>query len=108
MGNSLKLRLVEAENAEQDLLLLKDKAGFQILASSLTDDSKSLAEVSWGKRALILLGNEGHGLPLSIQDTSDIRLKIDMSLGTDSLNVAVAAGIMLHYAARLANVPYIS
>lgn len=105
MGNSLKLKMVEAEDFEAELRLLKN-AGFQILASSLTNDSKSLPEVRWEERALILFGNEGHGLPERIQKASDIRLKIDMSLGTDSLNVSVAAGIILHYAARLTPVPY--
>jgi len=106
MGNSLKLKLVGSENAEKDLRLLKEKGSFQILASSLTEDSKSLSEVPWGKRTLILFGNEGHGLPGGIQKASDIRLKIDMSLGTDSLNVSVAAGIILHYAARLTPIRY--
>lgn len=105
MGNSLKLKLVESENAERDLERLRG-AGFQVLASSLTEDSKSLPEVEWWERVLILFGNEGHGLPARIQNASDIRLKVDMSLGTDSLNVSVAAGIILHYAARLAAVPY--
>jgi tRNA G18 (ribose-2'-O)-methylase SpoU len=105
MGNSLKLKLVESENAERDLRLLRE-AGFQVLASSLTEDSKSLPEVEWRERALILFGNEGHGLPVRIQHASDIRLKVDMSLGTDSLNVSVAAGIILHYAARLTSMPY--
>lgn len=105
MGNSLKLKLVGSEEAERDLRLLQG-AGFQILASSLTDDAKSLTEVPWQERALILFGNEGHGLPDRVQKVSDIRLKIDMSLGTDSLNVSVAAGIILHYAARLAPIAY--
>jgi|688.fasta_scaffold00343_8 tRNA G18 (ribose-2'-O)-methylase SpoU len=106
MGNSLKLKLVGSENAACDLKLLQAAGGFQIFASSLTDDAKSLSEVSWSERSLILFGNEGHGLPIPIQAASDVRLKIDMSLGTDSLNVSVAAGIILHYAARLAPVPY--
>ena len=104
MGNSLKLQLISAEQLEADMSQLRQQAGFQVLASSLAEDSQSLQEVQWRARRLILFGNEGHGLPLAVQQASDIRLRIDMSLGTDSLNVSVAAGIILHFAARLAPV----
>ncbi len=51
----------------------------------------------------MLLGNEANGLPEEIQNAADDCVKIDMCLGTDSLNVSVAAGIVMHYLTRLAN-----
>ena len=43
-----------------------------------------------------------HGLPREIQETADQTIRIDMAPVADSLNVSVAAGILLHYVCRLA------
>lgn len=102
MGNALKLRLLSSGRLIPDLRWLQTSLQMQILSTSLAADSKSLEEIDWGRRRLILLGNEGHGLPMDVQMASDVRVRIDMDLNTDSLNVSVAAGIILHYAARLA------
>jgi|LakMenEpi03Aug12_release.lakeMendotaPanAssembly.Ray.scaffolds.fasta_scaffold00784_17 tRNA G18 (ribose-2'-O)-methylase SpoU len=101
MGNSLKLRLLGAERIEEVIRHLRQHNQVQVISACLANDSIGLQEVGWQPRRLILLGNEGHGLPANVQQESDVRLRIDMQLGTDSLNVSVAAGIILHYAARL-------
>jgi tRNA G18 (ribose-2'-O)-methylase SpoU len=51
---------------------------------------------------MVLLGNEAHGLPQECIEACAKGLRIDMALGTDSLNVSVAAGILLHYVCRIA------
>jgi tRNA G18 (ribose-2'-O)-methylase SpoU len=102
MGNALKLRLLSSQRLIADLRSMQTMQQVQVLSTSLAADSKSLEEISWESRRLILLGNEGHGLPLDVQLASDVRVRIDMDLNTDSLNVSVAAGIILHYAVRLA------
>jgi len=48
---------------------------------------------------IILLGNEGAGLPESVLAASDARVTVPMRTGVDSLNVAVTAGILLWEAA---------
>ncbi len=48
-----------------------------------------------GPRAL-LLGTEGDGLPLALQARCDVRARIPMAGGIDSLNVAAASAIALH------------
>ncbi|MEY4567654.1 MAG: tRNA ((18)-2-O)-methyltransferase [Planctomycetota bacterium] len=101
MGNSLKLRLLGAERIEEVIGQVRQRHQVQVISACLADDSVGLQEVLWQPRRLVLLGNEGHGLPRSIQNESDVRLRIEMQLGTDSLNVSVAAGIILHYASRL-------
>ncbi|HVJ81919.1 MAG TPA: TrmH family RNA methyltransferase [Planctomycetia bacterium] len=47
-------------------------------------------------RMLLLLGNEGDGLPVGVRDACDAAVSIPLSAAVDSLNVAVAAGILLH------------
>ena len=41
------------------------------------------------------MGNEAHGISKSIIDSSDIKVKIAIN-NIDSLNVAVAAAIIMH------------
>ena len=47
--------------------------------------------------AIIVLGNESHGVSSDIISKADVLVKIDMNDVIDSLNVAVAGGIILNY-----------
>jgi len=48
------------------------------------------------KRIAVLLGSEGPGLTETVMRASDIRVRIPMSRGTDSLNVATAAALAFY------------
>jgi tRNA G18 (ribose-2'-O)-methylase SpoU len=47
-------------------------------------------------RIALLFGTEGHGLTSDALTRSDVRVRIPMSGALDSLNIATAAGIVLH------------
>jgi TrmH family RNA methyltransferase len=47
-----------------------------------------------------LFGPESHGLSAEIADQADQRVRIPMSGGAESLNVAAAAAICLYQSAR--------
>jgi tRNA G18 (ribose-2'-O)-methylase SpoU len=47
-------------------------------------------------RLAVLLGTEGHGLTEEALACADVRVRVPMSGALDSLNVATAAGIVLH------------
>ena len=49
---------------------------------------------------LLLLGSEGRGLPDAVLDGADVRLSIPMAAPVESLNVAVAAGVIVYEARR--------
>ncbi len=101
MGGMLKLsKFTVAKPVET----LKDfaVAGVQTIATTLADDSIRLEDFRRAGPTLIVLGNEAKGLSAAIQQSCQTRLRIDMSPDTDSLNVSVAAGIVLHYTTRLA------
>ena len=49
------------------------------------------------QRVALLLGTEGRGLSEEVLARADVRLRIPMREGFDSLNVATAAGIALHH-----------
>ena len=50
-----------------------------------------------GPRAALLVGAEGAGLSAAALAVADLRVRIPMAAGVDSLNVATAAAIALHH-----------
>ena len=51
-------------------------------------------------RVAILVGAEGPGLTETAMRASDVRVRIPMSRGTDSLNVATAAALAFYERVR--------
>ncbi len=102
MGTVLKLNLYASRDLVADLQWLKAQHGVESIATTLAEDSVALEQTGRSSPVCILMGNEAHGLPMELQQAADRRVKIDMRLGTDSLNVSVAAGIVMHYYCRVA------
>ena len=69
--------------------------GFKTCAMALSDDSYSIDDpvLKSEERLAIVLGTEGDGLKKSTIASCDYTVKIPMSRGVDSLNVAAAAAI---------------
>ena len=69
--------------------------GFKTAAMALTDDSVSIDddELMSEERLAIVLGTEGDGLAKSTIASCDYTVKIPMSHGVDSLNVAAAGAV---------------
>jgi len=82
---------------DQDPVAVLREAGFEPLALSPAGRER-LAAVTPPPRAAVLLGAEGPGLPPEL--LARVRtVRIPMSPGWDSLNVAVAGAIALHHLA---------
>ena len=80
-----------------DLQQVRD-AGFLTAAMALEDDSLALDELGTrvresGERLALLLGTEGHGLTPPAIHHADLTVRIPMSHGVDSLNVAAASAV---------------
>jgi len=75
------------------------QAGMQVVATLPTAEL-TYWEVDWQKPSLILLGNEGAGLSADLVTMADTQVKIPLSPGVESLNVAIAAALMLYEAQR--------
>jgi TrmH family RNA methyltransferase len=58
-------------------------------------DARPYAEVQYPPRTLVMLGNEAHGLSPDVAGQADFRVFIPMPGRAQSLNVAVAAGILV-------------
>ncbi|HWC36704.1 MAG TPA: RNA methyltransferase [Mycobacteriales bacterium] len=70
-------------------------AGFRTLALTPAEHAVDLDElrVEAGERLAIVVGTEGDGLSPDVVARCDVAVRIPMSAGIDSLNVATAAGI---------------
>ncbi|MBR5755724.1 MAG: RNA methyltransferase [Erysipelotrichaceae bacterium] len=69
--------------------------GYKVYATGLSDNTKTLKEVSPSEKMAFIFGNEGSGVSREIMNASDEIIKIDMR-NIDSLNVAMAASIVLY------------
>ncbi len=75
------------------------KQGVKAIATSSTAEL-TYWEFDFTQPSLILLGNEGNGLTSELMQLADVEVTIPMSDRVESLNVAVAAALLLYEAKR--------
>ncbi len=87
---------------EDRLNFLKQKQtkGYQIVATALDSDSISYSQIDYTKPTIIVLGNEKEGVDKDILKIADKKIIIPMVGMAQSLNVSVAAAIILFEAKR--------
>ena len=99
MGAVFKLPIVRLDDLDAGLEHLRAMHGYALVATVTDEDAAPLRDTHVpddGKQA-ILLGSEGYGLPADLIARCDEKVRIPMYADVDSLNVAVAAGIVLHH-----------
>ncbi|HET9875353.1 MAG TPA: RNA methyltransferase [Mycobacterium sp.] len=98
MGHALLVPHARAMNWPADLVMLCDR-GFQLLAMTPDPRACPLPDAMGAvrdQRVAVLVGAEGPGLSRAAMRASDMRVRIPMSRGTDSLNVATAAALAFY------------
>lgn len=70
------------------------------VVGSAADAKQSYTEWDWTLPAAVFLGNEGHGLHRLVREHCDTLVRIPVGGKLDSLNVSVAAGVLLYEARR--------
>jgi tRNA G18 (ribose-2'-O)-methylase SpoU len=103
MGSVFRLPLYQATDLLADLELLRERWGVELAATVLDPAAEPLEGARRAMRFAILFGNEAQGLSPEYEQACARRITIPMHLGTDSLNVSVAAGIFLYHFTRLAS-----
>ena len=81
----------------QDLAALVEslkEQGITVIATTL-EKAIPLSEMKKPQQAAVILGNEGNGVRHELQEQADLRVRIEMN-GFESLNVAVAGGIIMY------------
>ncbi len=96
MGAVFALPWARLQAWPEDITRLRT-SGFTVAALALTPHAVSLdvavTRLATAERLAIVLGSEGPGLATATIDACDLSVRIPMSRGVDSLNVAVAAGL---------------
>lgn len=103
MGHALLVPYAWSSEWPNELEVLRDN-GFRVLAMTPNPAALTLAaamETLEGEKVAILVGAEGPGLNERTMRASDVRVRIPMARGTDSLNVATAAAMAFYERARL-------
>ena len=73
------------------------KSDLPILATTLSQNSKDYRELAYLEDFALVMGNEGQGISPFIADQADQLVHITMKGQAESLNVAIAAGILMFY-----------
>ena len=73
------------------------KSNLPILATTLSRESKDYRELSSLVNFVLVMGNEGQGISSVMAESADQLVHIGMKGQAESLNVAVAAGILMFY-----------
>jgi tRNA G18 (ribose-2'-O)-methylase SpoU len=100
MGMALRMPVIASDDLERDLAWLRTESGVTLAATVVDTDAEALDRAARPDRFGLLLGCEGSGLERRWVDLCERRITIPMRPGADSLNVAVAAGILLYHFTR--------
>lgn len=92
-GAVFHLPLVEV--GEEQLVEWARETGTALVAT-VVEGAALLPEAHLPDRAAIVIGSEAHGLPEALLTASDLRVTIPMPGRAESLNAAIAAGILLY------------
>ena len=101
MGAALKIPIVRSENLLEDLRRLKEMHEVELLGAVVGEGAQALETVSRSGPVALLFGNEGYGLGEEVLAMCNRRVTIPMTMGTDSLNVAVSAAVFLYHFTRV-------
>lgn len=99
MGHVLRIPFAPVVSAPAAIDRLRG-LGFEVLALTPAADADDVATLARRGRQALVVGAEGPGLSVGALAGANRRVRIPMSGGVDSVNVATAAAIALHHLAR--------
>jgi TrmH family RNA methyltransferase len=99
-GAAMRLPLLPAESARDALDVLKRHGKRCVAAAMKGTVSSFLCDLS--KDCAIIIGNEGGGVSAELLDGADETVYIPMTGRTESLNAALAGGMLMYEAMRQA------
>jgi 23S rRNA (guanosine2251-2'-O)-methyltransferase len=95
------LEYVPVARAANVVRLMEELKGRGVwTVGTAADASKDYTEWDWTQPSAILLGGEGEGLRRLVRERCDVLVRVPLLGRIESLNVSVAAGIILYEAVR--------
>lgn len=94
-GLSFAAPVVEPKNLARAVADLK-KAGFWVVAAHSGDGVRPATTFDWPERTALVLGSEAEGVSRLLLERSDFKVELPMDAQVESLNVGVAAGVLMY------------
>jgi TrmH family RNA methyltransferase len=98
MGSAFRLPIWSGPTYEEAVRFCRER-NIETVCADATGE-KSFTELDWSTGRAVILGPESPGLSQSEIEAADVSVRIPMKGLVESLNVSVAAGILLYEAAR--------
>lgn len=95
MGSIFNIPIIEADNENYTIEILKENK-FNIISSYLNTDNYYHNVVDYGNKVVLVIGNEANGINDNIINKSDLLVKIPIYGKSESLNAAIASGILMY------------
>ncbi|MFB6273468.1 MAG: 23S rRNA (guanosine(2251)-2'-O)-methyltransferase RlmB [Salinibacter sp.] len=97
-GTAPRIPIARSDDLARVLTQLKERGYFVYGAEGTAE--RSLWAADWDRPGAVVLGSEGEGLAPDVSDACDELVSIPLRGPAESLNVSVAAGVLLFAAAR--------
>ncbi len=94
MGSLFKVKITYVNDLVSFIKSAK-ACGRRVFSAELSDNAKSLSDMSLSKSDIFVIGNEGHGIEKSVSNECNHAVYIPISNKTESLNAAVAAAVLM-------------
>ena len=94
MGAIFRMSVIDAPQASAIRLFFEEK-GIRSYAAVLHKDARPVTDCQLGKGCAVWIGNEGNGLSPEAVEACEHKLIIPMQGNAESLNAAMAAGILM-------------
>lgn len=88
------VKVAQVTNLNQTLNYLKEQ-GYWVVGADIRD-AVDYRSVKYDMPIVLVVGSEGSGLRPLVSKNCDIKVKLPMEFGFDSLNASVASGILLY------------
>ena len=94
MGSLFKIKATVVSDMRSCIEAIRS-SGRRVLAAELRPGAVSLSDISPSRADVVVIGNEGHGIPTEISEVCTASVYIPISPNTESLNASVAAGVLM-------------
>ncbi len=93
MGSIFRLPIIEA--CYENLFEIAKENGITTFAAVIDKDAVDILKCDFSGASIVIIGNEGNGIPKYVSDICDVKTTINMKGNVNSLNAATAAGIFI-------------
>jgi len=94
MGAIFRVNIIESQNLVNTIKDIQ-KNKFKVLATAL-ETNDTIYDIDFSEKVAIVIGNEANGVSKEVLEIADNKVKIPMLGKTESLNAAVATGIVIY------------